>query len=64
MTTRSESDTVRIHFNAVGSRTFVGKPGNVVYITFALEEYGGLSNMLRTNISPYVTFKLNIFKRY
>lgn len=59
MTTRSKSDTVQIHFQAIGSHKFVGNPGNVVYITFALAEYGGLS-MWRTNILPYVT--LIIFK--
>lgn len=60
MTTRSKSDTVQIHFQAIGSRKFVGNPGNVVYITFALAEYGGLINMWRTNISPYVTLTIFI----
>lgn len=60
MTTRSKSDTVEIHFYAVGSRKFVGIPGNVVYITFALAEYGGLPRMWQTKITPYVT--LIIFK--
>lgn len=58
MTTRSKSDTVQIHFYAVGSRKFVGNLGNVVYITFALAEYGGLPKMWQTNISPYVTLSI------
>lgn len=58
MTTRSKGDTVQIHFYAVGSHKFVGNLGNVVYITFALEEYGGLPKMWQTNISPYVTLTI------
>ncbi|XP_061169274.1 E3 ubiquitin-protein ligase rnf213-alpha-like [Saccostrea echinata] len=49
MTTRSKSDVVEIHFQAIASKKFIDNSAvNSVRIRFALEEYGGLTNLWPT----------------